>query len=393
MPNKNLLRPEIASFIYENRKKDLPALILKGSPFPDVSVQELARQIKGVKIAEKKFPEFYQNRQILYPPKLNLEQTSSQITAEYKASLVKGNKGIDLTGGMGIDSYYLSRKFEDFTYCELDEELTKLASHNFSILKANNIQVVHADSLNFLKTEAQKFDLVYADPARRDEKGGKVFKLKDCVPDIPSNLAMIFEHTNSLLLKTSPMLDISIGLEELEHVREIHIVAVKNEVRELLWLLDKSATEDPIIKTVNFEKNEVQELNGSLDAQNNSLELSLPLKFLYEPNAAIMKSGLFERVAAITNTTKLHQNSHLYTSEEKLNFPGRIFQITEIEEYKPGNLKRKLKNQKANITTRNFPESVEDLRKKFKIKDGGSDYFFFTTNMDDEKIMISCRKV
>lgn len=394
MLNKALLKPEISTFVYENRKKDIPSLILKGSPFFEVSVQELAQQIQGLKIAEKKFPELYQNRSILYPPKLNLEQTSSQITAEYKASLVHGEKGIDLTGGLGIDSFYLSKRFFEFTYCELNPELSEIAAHNFKALKAENIQVNNEDSIEFLKKSQKHFDLIYADPARRDEHGSKVFKLEDCVPEIPANLNMLFGHTDKILLKTSPMLDISIGLQELGHVKEIHVIAVQNEVRELLWILNKNEEiQNPLIQTVNFTNNQVEKLVGSLNENIPEAGLSKPQNFLYEPNAAIMKSGLFDKLAAETNTKKLHHNSHLYTSENEIEFPGRKFQIIEIKDYKPSELKKRFKNKKANITTRNFAESVEELRKKFKIKDGGEDYLFFTTNLDEERIVILCRKV
>lgn len=394
MLNKALLKPEISTFVYENRKKDLPSLILKGSPFSEVSVQELAQQIQGLKIAEKKFPEFYKNRSILYPPKLNLEQTSSQITAEYKASLVEGEKGIDLTGGLGIDSYYLSEKFKEFIYCELNSELSEIAAHNFKALKAENIQVINEDSIQFLKNFQKQFDLIYADPARRDEHGGKVFKLADCVPEIPSNLSMLFEISEKILLKTSPMLDISIGLQELRYVKEIHVLAVNNEVRELLWILDKREEgQNPFLKTVNFAKSDVEKLSGRLNENLPEVEFSMPQNFLYEPNAALMKSGLFDKLAAETNTKKLHQNSHLYTSESEIVFPGRKFQIIEVKDYKPSELKKRFKKKKANITTRNFAESVEELRKKFKIKDGGEDYLFFTTNLNEERIVILCRKV
>ncbi|AVR46409.1 SAM-dependent methyltransferase [Christiangramia fulva] len=394
MLNRALLKPEIAKFVYENRKNDLPSLILKGSPFTEVTVQELAQQIQGVKIAEKKFPEFYQNRQIIYPPKLNLEQTSSEITAQYKASLVSGKKGIDLTGGLGIDSYYLSKNFEDFTYCELDTHLSEIAAHNFEVLNAGNIRTLNQNSLEFLAVKNEIFDVIYADPARRDEHGGKVFKLEDCIPDIPSNLLLLFAHTNTILLKTSPMLDFRIGMQELQRVKEIHVVAVNNEVREVLWILDKNFTEvNPLLKAINFGRNRKEELAGKLEETGEKAEISRPLNFLYEPNAAIMKSGLFDLVAGKTKTKKLHQNSHLFTSEENLEFPGRKFQITEIEHYKASDLKKKLKGKKANITIRNFPESVEDIRKKFKIKEGGEDYIFFTTNLNEEKIVIFCKKI
>ena len=393
MLNKAILSPEVSKFIKENLKKDLPSLILKGSPFENVTIQEIATQIKGLKVAEKKFPELYKNSDIIYPPKLNLEQTSSEITAKYKASLIKGKTGLDITGGLGIDSYFISKNFEEFQYCELNEDLAEIAQHNFQALKAENITVNSGDGLKFLKESEKKFDWVFTDPARRDDHGGKVYKFEDSEPNIPKHLKMIFQNSDNLMVKSSPILDITAGIQELRFVKEVHIVAVRNEVKELLWILNKDLSGTPIIKTINFEKDKVQELSGKFEKHNKEAEFSQPQAYLYEPNAAIMKSGLFDLVAVKTQTKKLHQHSHLYTSEELKYFPGRIFKIIEIKEFKPSDLKRYFKSKKANITTRNFPESVEKIRKKFKIKDGGTDYIFFTTNKNDEKIVIICKKV
>ncbi|SDS37749.1 class I SAM-dependent methyltransferase [Christiangramia echinicola] len=393
MLNKAILSAEVSKFIKENLKKDLPSLILKGSPFENVSIQEIATQIKGLKVAEKKFPELYKNSDIIYPPQLNLEQTSSEITAKYKSSLIDGRTGIDITGGLGIDSYFISKNFDDLFYCELNKSLAEIAEHNFQVLNAQNITVYTDDGLKVLKESETNFDWTYADPARRDDHGGKVYKFEDCEPNIPKHLKMIFQNSEHLMVKSSPILDITAGIQELRFVKKIHIIAVKNEVKELLWILNNDLSGTPVIKTVNFEKDKIQELSGKFEKHHPQVEFSLPQSYLYEPNAAIMKSGLFDLVAVKTQTSKLHQHSHLYTSGELMNFPGRIFNITEIKEYKPSDLKRYFKSKKANITTRNFPESVESIRKKFKIKDGGTDYIFFTTNKNDEKIVIICKKV
>ena len=393
MLNSALLHKEVQDYIKKNKNQDLPALILKGSPFENISAQELAVQIKGAKTAEAKFPILSTTEGIFYPPKLNLEQTSSQITAEYKSAMVRGKYGIDLTGGLGIDSYFLSRKFEEFTYFEMNAELAEIAAHNFKQLHAENIQVYHGNSLEKIEASEQTYDCIYSDPARRNEEGGKVFKLEDCEPNIPANLDLLFSRSEQLMIKTSPILDIKAGLRELEFVQEIHIVAIKNEVKELLWILKKGFKGDPTIRTVNFNKKEVQKFSGSMTGNTESALLSTPLTYLYEPNSAIMKSGLFDLLGLEANTKKLHINSHLFTSEELKKFPGRIFQISDIQKYNPSELKKRLKNKKANITTRNFSESVEQLRKRFKIKDGGADYIFFTTNLLEEKIVLFCKKI
>ncbi len=244
----------------------------------------------------------------------------------------------------------------------------------------------------FLRITDAPYDWVYVDPARRDDRGGKVFRFEDCEPNIPENLEMILKQTDNLMIKSSPVLDITAGLGELKFVKEIHIVAVRNEVKELLWIIDKTYSGKPVIRTINFEKNEAQEFSEFSETTDLDIHYSEPLKYLYEPNSAIMKSGLFDQLALKTDTKKLHQHSHLFTTEELKDFPGRKFEITAIEEYKPAYLKKRFKSEKANVTTRNFPESVENIRKKYKIKDGGTDYIFFTTDLHDHKIVIVCKK-
>lgn len=391
--NQALLHPKVQDFIRKNIKADLTRLVLSGSPFPDVSVQELAQQIAALKTAEKKLPVWFNTENILFPPKLNLEQTSSEVTARYKASLVSGKNMADLTGGFGIDSYFFSKQVEKLHYCELNEELAELAAHNFEVLKATNIEVHSGNSLEFLQNSEAEFNWIYLDPARRDDHGGKVFRLADCTPDVPANLHLLFSKTRNIMVKTSPLLDLKAGIEELQKVAEIHIVAVNNEVKELLWILKKEPSGEILLKSINFTKKEVQTFEGPFSSSSNgSATLKLPGRFLYEPNAAIMKSGLFDLVATKTSTSKLHQNSHLYTSEKLQEFPGRKFEILDILNFNIKELKKKLKIKKANITTRNFPDSVEIIRKKLKIKEGGDTYLFFTTNMKDEKIILVCKK-
>ncbi|MGB8374075.1 MAG: class I SAM-dependent methyltransferase [Salegentibacter sp.] len=391
--NKAILYPKVQEFILNNLKSDLTRLVLKGSPFPDVSVQELAQQIAALKTAEKKLPSWFSTENLIFPPKLNLEQTSSEVTARYKASLVSGKNMADLTGGFGIDSYFFSRQVEQLHYCELNEELAELAAHNFKILGAENIEVHSGNGLDFLRNSEAEFDWIYLDPARRDDHGGKVFRLADCTPDVPANLNLLFSRTGNIMVKSSPLLDLKAGIEELEKVAEIHIVAVNNEVKELIWLLEKIPSAETVVKTVNFGKKEVQSFEGPFSSSSGETIFKLPENFLYEPNAALMKSGLFDLIAKKTATSKLHPNSHLYTSEELQEFPGRKFQILDTRPFNIKELKKKFKLKKANITTRNFPDSVEKIRKKLKIQEGGDSYLFFTTNLKEEKIVLICRKV
>ncbi len=381
------------SFIQQNLNEDLTKLILKGSPFPDVSIQEIAVQIAGLKKAKNKLPTWFKNSSILYPPNLNLEQTSSEITANYKANLIKGDLLRDLTGGFGIDDYYFSKNFKNVIHCELNEELSTLASHNFEALGVSNIQTVAGDSLAILKGTEGKIDWIYLDPARRDDYGGKVFLLEQCTPNVPENLKLLLQKSDNILVKTSPLLDISSGISELRKVVEIHIVSINNEVKELLWILNRNITNKIKIKTINITKSETQRFEAFLEDNPSIPNYSLPLKFLYEPNPAIMKSKLFTALAAETNTYKLQSNSHLFTSEEIKTFPGRRFEIMEIIAYNKKSLKSSLTQKKANITTRNFPKSVNEIRKELKIEDGGSDYLFFTTDLKNDKIVLVCKKI
>ncbi|MDT0648170.1 class I SAM-dependent methyltransferase [Zunongwangia sp. F260] len=391
--NAHLLHKDVQDFIQENRNSDLSRLILKGSPFPKTTVQELAVQIKGLNTSEKKLPTWYHTNGILFPPKLNLEQTSSEKTASYKAEIINGERLIDITGGFGVDTYCFSKTFREVIYCEMNTELAEVASHNFKKLGTENIEVLTGNGIRILEKNPSEYDWIFIDPARRDNKGGKVFRLQDCLPDVPKHLELLFSRTDNILIKTSPLLDLKAGLEELQNVVEIHIVSVENEVKELLWILKKNFTSEIKIKTVNFQKKGDQFFENIPGTEVADLQYSLPRKFIYEPNPAIMKSGLFAELGRQTQTEKLHPNSHLFTSDEEKYFPGRIFQIIDVKHFNKKNLKKEFKGEKANITTRNFPESVSEIRKKFQIKDGGRDYLFFTTNLDNANIVIRSRKI
>ncbi len=391
--NKAILNPEVQQFIQDNLRKDISKLILKGSPFKVISIQELATQILGLIRAESKLPTWFKTEGILFPHNLNLEQTSSEITAKYKSELIEGEVLVDITGGFGIDDLYFAKRFKKVIHCELDAELSELASHNFHVLGATNIDTFSVNGLSYLENTSEKIDWIYIDPTRRDDHGGKVFLLEHCTPNVPLNLKFLFSKAGNILVKTSPLLDISLGINEFRKVIAIHIIAVNNEVKELLWVLNRNISSEIKIKTVNITKKDTQILESILVGAQASYDFKLPLKYLYEPNAAIMKSGLFRVLAEETGTFKLHSNSHLYTSEELKAFPGRSFEILNILPYHKKTLKRTLKLKKANVTTRNFQRSVSEIRKELKLEDGGDHYLFFTTNFNEDKIVLVCKKV
>jgi len=386
--NKHILSKEVQDFIV-NYSEGISKLAFSGSPFNNVSTLELIQQIESRRKAEKKLPTWHKTTNIFYPPKLNLEQTSSEITAEYKTSIVRGESLADLTGGFGVDCIYFSNKFINVSHYEHNDSLSQIAKHNFKVLDYNNIECFKGDGVQ--QVSKKHYDVIYLDPSRRHNNKGKVFFLKDCEPNVPENLNFLLEHCQQLLIKTSPMLDISVGLNELQNVKEIHIVAVNNEVKELLWLIELGFSNLPIIKTINFNKKTTESFNFKW-GHKASLSYSLPKKYLYEPNAAIMKSGSFELLSEEYKVSKLQKHTHLYTSNELVDFPGRKFIIQKVVPFHKKEIK-KLNIDKANITTRNFYESVAQIRKKLKIKEGGTDYLFFTTTDNNEKVILVCSKV
>jgi len=387
--NEAILQTEVQEFIHSYHE-DTAKLAFAGSPFPNVSTSELLQQIESRKAIEKKLPTWFNEKMIYYPPKLNMEQTSSEKTARYKAHLVEGKTLADCTGGFGVDTFYFAKKFDAVTHYETNAALSQMAAHNFKMLGGTNITCVYRDGIGAL--ENTFYDVIFVDPSRRNSSKGKVFYLNDCEPNVPANLDVLMSHCDTLLLKTSPMLDISVGLEELANVSEIHVVAVKNEVKELLWLLDKKSNSTVKIVAVNHNSDGLQQFSFNLGETNDTV-YGHPSRFLYEPNAALLKAGAFQYISETFRLKKLHKHSHLFTSDALREFPGRRFAIEKIIPYNKKEMRRGITFDTANITTRNFPESVSTLRKKWKLKEGGNRYLFFTTLENEDKIMLICAKV
>lgn len=390
---KSILNPEIQQFINQNIDCNLSKLAMQKNPFPDVDYKLILNQIESKSKSRKKLPTWFNCENIIYPTKISIEQTSSEQTALYKSTLVSGKNLIDLTGGFGVDAFYFSKKIENVVHCEINSELSSIVQHNFKALEINNVLCFSEDSTLVLNKLNQKFDWIYVDPSRRNDAKGKVFMLKDCLPDVPNNIDFYFNYTNNILIKTAPILDISAGLSELKFVKKIHIIAFENEVKELLWEIEKDFQGQIEIKTINLLKEKNQEFSFFLKLDNKTVNFGNLEKYLYEPNAAIMKSGGFNEVASQFEITKLHQHSHLYTSNNLIEFPGRRFEIKQSFLYNKTAMTNNLKNKKINITTRNFPDSAENIRKKWNIEDGGNEYCFFTTDVFDNKIVLICTKI
>ncbi len=390
--NKEILNTGVQYFINENYNTDIMSVLLKKPVFAGVSQKELAEQLEAKKKCQHKLPLWFETPQIYYPKKLNIEQTSSEETARYKTTITEGKSLVDLTGGFGVDSYFFGQKFNTVFHCELNSCLSEIVAHNFKILDAKNIEIISNDGLNFLQEENHHFDWVYVDPSRRNDLKGKVFRLSDCSPNVVDHLKLLFRKTENVLLKTSPLLDISAGIAELRFVKEIHVVAVNNEVKELLWVLKKDFSQTITIKTINLKnsKNEIFNFKWGNEKKTVS-NYSQPLVYLYEPNVSILKSGAFKLTGNAFSLFKLHEHTHLYTSNELVSFPGRRFKILASVPYNKKKL-RAMKIEKANITLRNFPESVKSIRTKFKIKDGGETYLFFTTDHEGKYVVLECAK-
>ncbi len=392
--NHKLLQPAIQDFIFEHSKNgiDITKLILAGSPFEGISAQELAQQIQAKYKTKTKLPEWNRIQGIYYPPTLNLEQTSSEATAHYKSQLITGSTLIDLTGGLGIDDYYLAKKVTQLTHCELNTTLSTIAQHNFTVLKATNITTHTGDGLAFLAT-VDSVDWIYIDPSRRHDQKGKVFFLEDCLPNVPEHLSSLYSKSKNILIKTSPLLDISAGIRSLTGVKEVHVVAVQNEVKELLWVLERGYTGNCTIHSANIRTADTSVFTHTLnDTTLVAPSYTLPAQYLYEPNAAILKGGGFAAIATQYQVQKLHPHSHLYTSDRQIDFPGRRFEVQQILPYQK-KVWKKMKIGQANITTRNFPETVASIRKKWNIKEGGDTYLFYTTDCNDQRIVLICHKV
>ncbi len=381
--NQLLLTEEIQKYINANLTADLHSLLLKKSPFPEVSMQEIVQQIKGKKVAQKKFP-FLLREGIVFPPNLNLEQASSQATAEFKAKNLKAKSFLDLTSGFGIDAYFLSENFDEVTLVEQNAELLETVKHNWDILD-RSANFINENLKDFLQENTGKFDLVYLDPARRDAQKNKKFLLEDLSPNLLEIQEKLCRISDQILIKLSPLIDISYLISVLKNVSEIQIIAVKNEVKELIVLISRENQNSTVqIGCINLESTDPDFSFSYHDERTAVAKFAEPLNFLYLPNNSVLKSGAFNTVANRFRLFKLHPNTHFYTSEElSKDFPGRIMKVEVME---PKMIK---KGEKYNIISKNYPLSPDEIKKKYKISDGGNKYLIFTQSQKGKIILRS----
>ncbi len=393
------LSDEDLRFIEKHEQDDIRDLALRKSLFEGRDASFLLSQIAGRKMAKNKIPSWYANPQIVYPQHLSMEQASSETTASYKASLLSGSQGrlIDLTGGLGVDFVAMLPNFDEGVYVESSEELCRIAAYNFGVLGIENATIENTSAEDYLSRNPQA-DLIYIDPSRRDTNGRKIFRIQDCQPNVSELIPMLTSASPRILLKYSPMLDIGLAVQSLANVSEVHVVAVDNECRELLFVLEITPTKTPSrYVAVNLKKNGQSEIfsfssQEKMSPTNYAQALG---SYLYEPNAAILKVGGFDIVASRYDVLKLHPNTHLYTCDElKNDFPGRIFEVEDVFSPNKHHLRNFVSNNpQANISVRNYPDSVAEIRKKTGIKEGGNRYVFATTLNDGQKKWIVCSKI
>ena len=383
-------------FIVQNRDADVRALAL--SKVPDgVDLHFCLQQITGLQAMRKKVPSIAQKKGIIFPQKLSLEQCSSEQTALYKRQLterllpMKRTKMVDLTGGFGIDFSFLARLFEQADYVERDVQLCETARHNFPLIDLQHAKIHNSSSEEFLD-ETGDFDFIYLDPSRRDSAGRKVIALNDCSPDIESLKDKLLGHAPLVMIKLSPMLEIKDAIRRLPEVHEVHVVSVDGECKEVLLVLARQG-EGVTFHCVNIAARTQLFCSDNLDSK---LEIATWLEhYLYEPNASILKAGVQNALCQAHDVKKLHPFSHLFISAHFIeDFPGRTFTIEDSYNFSKKDIKRLQADvDQCNLTVRNFPATVAELRKRLKLREGGDVYLFATTLGDDSHVLLRCKQI
>ena len=382
------------NFIEQNLDADIRQLALKGCRDKDVDLDAAIRQIAGRQTARRKLPSWAALDGILYPPHLNMEQCSSEQTARYKARICSSHPSpktlVDLTGGFGVDFAFMSEAFDEATYVERNSELFAISSANMKIL-APKAKCLNEDGLEVLH-RLDHVSMIFMDPARRDHHGARTYGISDCTPNVLEIKDELLQKADVVMLKLSPMLDWHKAISDLgeQYIKEVHIVSVQNECKELLIVMQQQPAEPPTVYCVNDDS--VFSYHPS-SISSNHISHHSSLIYLYEPNASIMKAGCFAEIEQVFEVSQLAPNSHLFASDQAIaDFPGRKFRVTAVTSMNKQELKQALKDiRQANIAVRNFPMSVADLRKRLKLSEGGNDYIFATTLTEGKKVLIICQ--
>jgi hypothetical protein len=393
---KKISSPEVQRYIRENEKVDVNALILKHKTILDVPSSLIVDQLSGRRKSKEKIPSFHES-EIIYPPGINLEQSSSEKTATFKTkvfleALSSRKNLIDLTGGFGVDSFFLSKIFKSVYYVEPNADLLEIVKGNHATLGAFNISHYNNTAETFL-AEGQESSAIFIDPSRRSESK-KVYAFHDCAPDIVSLKDEIFNAADFLLVKASPLLDLKLAISELSFVKKVFVLSVDNEVKELLFLCKKGFQDEPVIDAINL-KDETSESFAFKFSEEALIESSFsdPKAFLYEPNASILKAGAFKSIANKFHLAKIQVSTHLYTSDLLVpEFPGRIFKIVSEVKGEKKELLQYFPGGKANVTTRNYPLSVDELKKKTGLNDGGDKYLLGFSGQQ-KKFLVAAERI
>ncbi|NGF56103.1 hypothetical protein G5B00_06200 [Parapedobacter sp. SGR-10] len=392
--NKHILDKDVQEFIKANRELSPSTIALKRSPFSHVTSAELASQIDGWQRSVRKLPTWAFSPNIYYPDKINLEQCSSEHTALIKQTLIHtGSKVVDVTGGFGVDSCYIAQEAEIVIHCELNEKLSKIVQHNAAELGVNNLVCLATDGVEYIRQqEDDVLDYIYIDPSRRVNHA-KVFLLEDCEPNIVDLQDLFFKKSRYVICKLSPLMDISTALGKLRHVKYVFVISVDGDCKELLFVQDKLFDGTPKISAIRLFADQIQVHTFGIEEEKSTLiRTSDPLTYLYDPDVSVTKAGAFKTISKRFSLFKLHTNTHLYTAEIlDEEFPGRIFKIQKVQSIP--SFKKNNSLTKANVATKNFPIKVDEIRKRYKIKDGGSDFLFFTTDPAGNHIVIQGVKV
>jgi 16S rRNA G966 N2-methylase RsmD len=376
---------DIEHFIRENYNKSNAELSLLLSKKSELPRDYIINQINGRNKARTKFPFLLEFKNFEFPSPRAISQASSEQAAKYKSKLFSGKRLADLSGGMGLDSYFFSKQFDYISYIEPDLKLFNLFTENIKALDAKDINCHNQLAEDFIKNSLKRFNLVYIDPDRRIAKS-KAFKIDECEPNLKELLPFIWEKTDHCLVKLSPMLDIKQALTELNNCRQVIVVAIKNDCKELLFHLEKDFVGETLISTVNLNLESEQKFEFTYRLEQDAIiDYSEPYKYLLDPNVAILKSGAFKSICQKYEINKIGVNTHLYTTNQVLtNFPGRQFKIIEEVKLKKGTL------SDANVISKNYPLKTEQIKSKFRIKEGGDDYLIALTDCNNKKRVFKC---
>lgn len=385
---------EFRQFVQDHLEGDPALLLFKYQGKVGFDLKVAVQQIAARQKAAKKLPTWSKNLNLLFPASISVEQCSSEQTAIFKSTGRKGGWMVDLTGGLGVDCYHLSQGFEKGVYCEQQTELFEISTHNLNTLNPGKFDFVAGDGLEFLRKATQHFDLIYADPARRGTGNQKLYKLQDCEPNVVDAWTLLRSKSDRILLKVSPMLDLTQAWSELPDIQKITVVSVRNEVKELLLHWDKALEGTPrMISVVDLESGlPYFEYEPRAEDQAES-QFSEAGKYLVEPLAGILKAGAFNLFGERFGLKKLERNSHLYTSETfPTGIPGRIFEVLQEISPKKQEIKALFPSGKANVFCRNYVKGAEELKKKLGLKDGGEDYLIGTQTATGFKLYW-CKRV